>query len=157
MADIIFLVIFFIFIVKGLFKGFLKEIFSLAGFLSGISLAYIYFPMLGRYFMESFTDVKYAAYSAAFFVIFIACVFLFNALGLLLTGFVRAIRLSWLNRAMGGGVGFIKAFVLSLLLVTLLYVSPLSNKIKAQVKNSLIGGVLVRISGMVMSSSDIKV
>jgi len=101
--------------IGGLFTGFIKTIFSLAGFILGVFLA-------GRYYSNladslTFISNETGANIFAFILIFIIVTVIFALLGKIFTKIVSWILLGWVNRLAGAALGAIMgALVISAIL-----------------------------------------
>lgn len=94
----------------GLWKGLVRQLFTLAGVLGGSALALggyrtaaHWVPFVGRGPREI----------VGFLALLLGCVVLSWVLGHLLSRFLESLTLGWANRVAGGGLGLVKAAVLA--------------------------------------------
>ena len=105
-------------IVLSLFKGFVKEIFSLLSYLGGYLIASNYQHEFAQVFMESISS-KAIAKLIAFITIFIITAIIISLMGRVVRSMIMsATKLSIFDRLIGGVVGFGKGLVI---LVAILY------------------------------------
>ncbi|KIH75953.1 membrane protein required for colicin V production [Geoalkalibacter ferrihydriticus] len=110
--DIAILVILAGFTLKGLLRGLLKEICSLAGLLVGALVAFRFHAPFAQWLLDSAGLPSQLAVAAAFLALFLLSVIFFAALGYLLSKFVHLIFLGGFNRLLGAVFGFGQAVVL---------------------------------------------
>jgi membrane protein required for colicin V production len=117
LVDPILLVILFLFGLRGYFKGFFREIFSLAGLIIGFVMAVRYDEAVAAvaesYWKISPIVLKGAAFVAVFFVVY----FLFSLLGWLLHHSEKILLLQSINRIGGIAVGLGKGTAFAALIV----------------------------------------
>ncbi|WP_462324509.1 CvpA family protein [Desulfoplanes sp.] len=117
--DIIFVIILGTLLLRGIFRGMVREIASILGLVLGFFLANTYhdqlLPMVQK-FIETPGYARAVAYLAIFFGTMIA-VFVVSTM---LKQFLKMIMLGWLDRLGGGGLGFAKGLLLcSVILIVL--------------------------------------
>ena len=104
--------------ITGLFRGFFKEIVGTIGVLVAAIVANIVspytIPTLG-----SWISNKALAAIFVWAVVFIAMMFLMNAIATLLSKMISAMQMGWINRLAGGAFGAIKFCLIAALLVSL--------------------------------------
>ncbi len=105
--DIAILVILCGFLLKGLLRGLLKEVCSLAGFFIGAFLAFRYHGPLAESLLKQVDLPAQIAVAITFTVLFLATMVFFLALGFLLSRFVKLLFLGGFNRLIGGVVRFV--------------------------------------------------
>lgn len=109
---------------KGIVKGAVKEVFSLAALLLACFAALWYYPLLLPY-IQPFVTAKWGQLSLACLVIFLTIWIAVNLVGFLLEKFLKLIWLGFFNHAAGLAVGAAKAYLLACVLVVGLLVVPL--------------------------------
>ena len=111
------------FFLYGFFKGIISELFAIGGFITGFIIA-IKFSFLIQPYLLPLVKRETVALILGFLILF-----LLTAGGIIIVGIffkkaIRFVRLSWLDRWIGGAVGLIKGFIIvgliSLLVVTFL-------------------------------------
>ncbi len=116
--DIIISVLLAIGLVSGLRDGLVKQVASLAGLIGGLLLGRAFYLPLGAWMSAFFSISAEAAHIAAFILILVVVPLLFNLVGWLVSKFLSAISLGWVNRLLGGLVGVLKFALLAGVLIT---------------------------------------
>ena len=126
--DILVLVIFLLFLVRGIWIGFIRQISSLLAMLGGFLLAGYFDNDFYRFLLPYFSD-SHTAFLITYFLLFVVFFFLIKLLGLGLSKVMDVTLAIWFDRTVGGLFGVIKGiFVASLIfIVTTSYLSG-SNK-----------------------------
>lgn len=106
-------------VVRGAFRGFLREIASLAGVVLGIWLGGLFQPQLTAYLKAHFASLP-ALPLISFGAIFVAVVILSNVIGQVLKALLKKVSLAWADRALGVGLALFKGLILTYLGIVLL-------------------------------------
>ncbi len=117
--DIIILSVMLFFIVKGVFRGFIREVASLSGIILGIWLANQFQPQATAFLKPHLPATSYLpliSFAAIFIFILIVC----NVLGWALKLFFSKVFLGWLDRTLGAGLAVLKGVILTYLVIVLL-------------------------------------
>jgi membrane protein required for colicin V production len=118
--DIAILVVLTGFVVKGLLRGLLKEVCSLAGLFVGTLLAFHYHGPLAEMLMAQVSLPVPVAIAITFTTLFLCTMIFFLVLGFLLSRFVKLLFLGGFNRLIGGFFGLAQgALLLAVVLFTL--------------------------------------
>ena len=127
---------------RGLFRGFFREIGSLAGVVIGIWLANAYQPHMTEYFrsyLPSSNFLPLISFAAIFTIVFILC----NLAGWGLKVAMEKVFFGWADRTMGAGLAIIKGVIITYFVIVLLTIyvpskAPLiaSSKLAPLVINS---------------------
>lgn len=123
--DIAILVVLVGFIIKGLLRGLLKEVCSLAGLFLGTFLAFRYHAALAEKLLEQFSLPVSVAIAITFTTLFLCTLIAFLALGFLLSRFVKLIFLGGFNRIIGGFFGLAQGTLLLAVVLFTLSLRPL--------------------------------
>jgi membrane protein required for colicin V production len=143
-VDIFILVVLAVFLLKGLVRGFLKEICATLGLLAGGLLAFYYHLPLSKWLMENTALPDRWAVGIAFLLIFLGTVLVFAALGLLLSRFVSLLFLGGFNRVSGGFFGLLQGILLlALILFAVSLQSP--QRLKPLLKASQLSPPFVQL------------
>jgi membrane protein required for colicin V production len=102
-----------------LWRGFVREAVSLAGWVAAFVLANMFVGQLETVLTQWIANVT-GRYVAAFSIVFVATLVMVNVLGALATQVVRAAGLSLLDRLLGTVFGFARGIIIVLVLVYLL-------------------------------------
>ena len=116
-VDIILLVLLFLFALRGYFKGFFREAFSLAGLIVGFMAAVRYNHTVATLGEEYWNISPFALKGAAFVAVFFVFYFLFNLLGWLFHYSEKFLFLQTLNRAGGIVIGIVKGAAVMALII----------------------------------------
>ncbi|PLX83861.1 MAG: colicin V production protein [Desulfuromonas sp.] len=117
-VDIAILVLLAVSLIKGLLRGLLKEVCSLAGLVVGGFLAFRFHAPLAEWMIQSFDLPAKLCVVAAFLALFLSALVAFSALGFLLSRLVKLVFLGGFNRVAGGLFGLAEGV---LLLAVVLY------------------------------------
>ncbi len=111
--DMLIIVILAFCVIRGFFRGFIKELSSIVGVLGGCYAAYTYYPRVAIFFSKLISDT---AYLNIFSSLIIFCVILLtiNYIGNFITFILKIVFLGWFNRVCGVGFGAIKGFLIVL-------------------------------------------
>lgn len=123
--DIAILVVLIGFAIKGLLRGLLKEVCSLAGLFVGTFLAFRYHGPLAERLMEQVDLPVAVAIAITFTALFLCAMLFFLALGFLLSRFVKLLFLGGFNRVIGGFFGLAQGALLLAVILFALSLRPL--------------------------------
>jgi membrane protein required for colicin V production len=115
------------FALKGIIKGAVREVFSLAAMLSACFAAFWYYPVVLPY-IQPHIAAKWGQLCLACLSIFLAVWLAVNLVGFLIEKFLKLIWLGFLDHAAGLAVGAAKAYLLACVLVMGLLVVPLGHE-----------------------------
>lgn len=118
-------------VVKGVLRGFIREVASLFGIILGIWLANEYHPRMTTFLKPYLPGTPYLAL-ISFCAIFILIVLLCNLFGWGLKQFFSKVFLGWLDRALGAALAVLKGVILAYLVIVLLtFFLPASTPLMA--------------------------
>lgn len=101
--DIILIAVLVLFTVIGIWRGFISMIMPLIGIIVGVVLAGLYATTVGGWLsIDNAEHAKWAGYA----IILVAALIVSIILAVILTKFVHLALLGWLNRLLGGILGF---------------------------------------------------
>jgi membrane protein required for colicin V production len=141
--DIIVIVIVGYSLIRGVFRGLVKEVSSIVGVLGGFFAAYSLYGTVAGYLSGVIANASYRSI-LAFLVIFCAVVFLVNLLALVLKYLLKIVFLGWFDRLCGMGFGFLKGvLIVSVLFLALTTFLPKNTPL---IKNSISGPYISMIS-----------
>lgn len=123
--DIIIISVIALSIIIGLFRGFVKELISLATWILAIVLAVVYSGPLAQ--KMTFTQEPFIQTIAAFFVIFIVTVIIGAVVNYVIGRLVRNTPFSAADRILGSGFGLLRGVVLVTVVVLLAGLTPLTQ------------------------------
>jgi len=106
-------------LVRGLFRGIIKEVTSIVGVLIGFYGAYTYYPLIAKWLSQLITNRSYL-YIISFFLAFTVIFLAIGFVGMVLKHVFKATALGWVDRVLGGAFAFVKAIlIVSVLLIAL--------------------------------------
>ncbi len=109
-------------IIRGVFRGIIKEASSIIGVFAGLYAAYTYHPSLSKDlagFKNLFPTGEYINI-ISFLLLFTLVFLIVGALGILIRILLKIVFLSWVDRLFGGVFGFIRGFMIASVLVFVL-------------------------------------
>lgn len=107
------------FTIKGVLKGFIREIASLAGIILGIWLGILYIPEVTQILSGYVPDSRFLPL-ISFALIFAAVLILCNIIGWALRYFFKKVFLGWFDKLMGAVFAVLKTILLTYLVIVLL-------------------------------------
>ncbi|MEF3167873.1 MAG: CvpA family protein [Deltaproteobacteria bacterium] len=148
--DILIGVIIVVAFVRGLWTGFSRSVSTLAGLVAGFWVAMHLFGPLSERLLFILSNEMWARV-AAFVLVFLFVYLGFFLVGVVLQGFLRLIRLGWLDRIAGAGVGIAKGLVMVgvLLFVLTLFLPPKSDLLSGSVLYPRLVAVAQGLSALV--------
>jgi len=125
--DILIIVFMGLMFIRGIFRGFLKEVFSLAGVIMGIYIGAHYHVILAVYL----TWLKHPVLIkiVAFLIVFIVTYTGFSILGLILRKIFQTLFLGWLDRILGSLFGLIEGSFIVGIFLYLFHLFPLGQEV----------------------------
>ena len=107
------------FLIKGIFRGFFREIASLAGIICGLVIGNHYHPQMADY-LKAYIPLERPLPLIGFIILFIAVIIGFHLFGLLLHSLFKRLLIGWFDRTLGICFALIKGIIVSYLLIVLL-------------------------------------
>lgn len=133
--DIIILVVIGVGVIQGLMKGFVKQLASIVGLIAGLLVARALFASVAEKLAPVLGTSTVIAQILAFVLIWVAVPLGFVLVAFFLTKALDAVRLGWLNRWLGSGLGALKYMILIGLAIHVLeYIDPKDEMIDATKK-----------------------
>jgi membrane protein required for colicin V production len=130
--DIIILAAVIFFLIRGIFRGIVREIGSLAGVVLGIWLANAYHPQVAMFLKSFVPPGKYLPF-VAFALIFIFVLLLGNLVGWLFKKLFQKMFLGWVDRILGACLALVKGIVLSYLFIAVVtFLAPQDSSLVTQ-------------------------
>jgi membrane protein required for colicin V production len=141
-VDPIIAVVFLGFAIRGLMRGFLRELLSLVGLFLGLWLALLKFIPLGEWLQSRFPLTEPLPFHLAFLVIFLSVSGVAGIVGYVLHRAAKGLLMGWVDAIAGLGFGSIKGVVILTVLLFLLAHLPLAESIRAPLQTSTVVGYL---------------
>lgn len=115
--DIVIIIIVGFCLIRGFFRGLVKELSSIIGVLGGFYAAYTYYREIAKFLSKWVSNTSYVNI-ISFMLIFCLVFILISILGIIIKYILNIAFLGWVDRICGAGFGIIK----SLLIVSVLFV-----------------------------------
>jgi len=119
LLDVIIIACMVFLIVRGIFRGFIREVGSLAGVILGIWLASLYQPQMTD-FLKPFLPTGKFLPLISFALIFLGILVFCNVVGWLLKKLVKKIFLGWADRTLGAALAVLKGVIITYFAIVLL-------------------------------------
>ncbi len=141
--DILVSIIFGFCLIRGIFRGLVKELSSIIGVMAGYYAAYSYYPPVAKFLSQWVSVVAYSRL-IGFLVVFIAVFLIISILGVIIKYLMSIAFLGWADRISGGIFGLIKGLLIaSVLFIVFTTFLPKNASI---VKDSAVAPYLSHIS-----------
>ncbi len=141
--DIIIIIIVGYGLIRGIFRGMIKEASSIIGVLAGFYAAYTYYPAVSEALMPWITNVPFLNI-ISFMILFCGVFMVIAMVGVVIKYFMNVASLGWIDRILGASLGFVKGIlIVSVILVALTAFLPKEAKL---VKASLLAPHVTLIS-----------
>ncbi len=114
--DILLAIIIVYSLVRGIFRGLVKEISSIVGVVGGFFAGYTFYPNLAGMIGKVFSNQAYARL-VAFLAIFILVYLAISICGVIIKYLMNIVYLGWTDRIGGGLFGLTKAILIAAVLV----------------------------------------
>lgn len=151
--DIAILVVLAGFLIKGLLRGLLKEVCSLAGLFVGAFLAFRFHGPLAEELMRRVDLPTQIAVVITFMTLFLATMIFFLVLGFLLSRFVKLLFLGGFNRVVGGFFGLAQGVLLLAVVLFALWLRPLPWGMDDMKRGSTLAPPFVELGRAVLDGS----
>jgi membrane protein required for colicin V production len=142
-------------IIRGLFRGLVKEVSSIIGVLGGFYAAHSYYPMAANLLSGIVKDQAYLNI-LSFLIIFCGILIVISILGVVIKYLLNVAFLGWIDRICGVGFGLIKG----VLIVTVLFIilTTFLSKGTPLIKKSILAPHVIWISEKMVGlvSDDMK-
>ncbi len=142
-------------IIRGLFRGLVKEVSSIIGVLGGFYAAYSYYPMVAKLLSGVIKEQSYLSI-LSFLIIFCGILIVISILGVVIKYLLNVAFLGWIDRICGVGFGLIKG----VLIVTVIFIilTTFLSKGTPLIKKSILAPHVIWISEQMVGlvSDDMK-
>ena len=141
--DIIIIIILGFCVIRGVFRGLIKELSSIIGVLGGFFAAYSYYMVLARPLSRWISNVGYLNI-LSFLIIFCGILIIISILGVVIKYVLNIAFLGWVDRICGAWFGITKGILIAaVLLITLTAFLPRNAPV---IKNSILAPHVTLIS-----------
>ena len=142
-------------LVRGIFIGLIKELFSIVGVFGGFYAAYTYYMKVGKLFSSWISNTSYLNI-LSFLIIFCGVFIIISIIGVIIKYLLNIAFLGWVDHICGAGFSTIKGIlIVSMLLMILTAFLPNNTPL---IKNSLLSPIISSVSGKMSKvvSKDMK-
>lgn len=141
--DIIVIVILGYCLIRGIFRGLVKELSSIIGVFGGYYAAYTYYPVLAKPLSKWIANAGYLNIFS-FLIIFCGVFIIISILGIIINYLLKIVFLGWLDRVSGAMFGAMKGIlIVSVLLIALTAFLPKGTPV---IKDSLLSPYVTLVS-----------
>ncbi|MFO7970250.1 MAG: CvpA family protein [Desulfobacterales bacterium] len=141
--DIIVIVILGYCLIRGIFRGLVKELSSIIGVFGGFYAAYTYYPILAKPLSKWIANTGYLNL-LSFMIIFCGVFIIISILGIIINYLLKIVFLGWLDRVSGAMFGAVKGIlIVSVLLIALTAFLPKGTPV---IKDSLLSPYVTLVS-----------
>lgn len=141
--DIFIIVVLAFCLIRGIFRGLVKEISSIIGVLGGFYAAYTYYPFVAGLISPWISNKVYLNI-ISFVLLFSIILILISILGVILKYLMNIASLGWFDRILGAGFGFVKGvLIVSVIFVALTAFLPKGAPV---IKNSILSPKVALVS-----------
>lgn len=130
-------------LIRGIFRGLIKELSSIVGTLGGFYAAYSYYPLAAKYLTSWISNPGYLRITS-FLLIFVLVFLAVSLSGVVIKYFMNIAYLGWTDRICGALFGFTKGLLISTVIVLVL--TTFLQKNAAILKESYSAHHLIRFS-----------
>ena len=153
LVDIAILVILCFFLLKGVFRGLLREVCSLLGLVLGGVFAFTFHLPLAQLLQDSFKLPAQFCIWGSFLAIFLLLVILFAVIGFVLHRFVKLVFLGGFNRLAGAIFGIIQGVVILAMIVLALSSSVAPDAVRGLINGSQLAPPFVALGESIFTGS----
>ncbi len=142
-------------LVRGIFRGLIKELSSIVGVFAGFYAAYTYYMKVGKLFSSWISNTAYLNI-LSFLIVFCVVFIIISIIGVIIKYLLNIAFLGWVDHIFGAGFGTIKGIlIVSMLLMILTAFLPKNTPL---IKNSLLSPIIASVSGKMSKvvSKDMK-
>ncbi|OQY14123.1 MAG: colicin V production protein [Desulfobacteraceae bacterium 4572_187] len=141
--DIIVIVILGYCLIRGVFRGFIKELSSIIGVLGGFYAAFTYYMVVAKPLSKWIANSGYLNI-LSFLIIFCGVFIMISILGVIINYLLKIVFLGWLDRIFGAVFGAMKGIlIVSVLLIALTAFLPRGTSV---IKDSLLSQHVLLVS-----------
>ena len=131
-------------IIRGLFRGFVKEISSIIGVMAGYYAAFTYYDDLSAYLSSMIAPGETYLHILSFLILFCGVYLIISLLGVLIKFLMKIAFMGWIDRILGTLFGGIKGgLIVSVILIALATLLP---KDTALIRKSVLSQHVVKVS-----------
>lgn len=117
--DILLIAILAFCLIRGIFRGLIKELSSIVGVLGGLYAAYAYYPLLAKVLSRWITNPAYSNILSCL-IIFVVIYIVVSVIGVMIKYFMNIVFLGWTDRVCGAFFGAVKGALIAAVLILIL-------------------------------------
>ncbi|MEJ2041405.1 MAG: CvpA family protein [Desulfosarcinaceae bacterium] len=106
-------------LIRGIFRGLVKELSSIIGVMGGLYAAYTYYPHVARILSGWIGNAGWLNIASCL-VLFFGVYLIVSILGVVIKYFMNIVFLGWTDRLCGAGLGAVKGLLISAVMLTVL-------------------------------------
>jgi membrane protein required for colicin V production len=145
--DVVVIVILGFCLIRGIFRGLIKEMSSIVGVLAGFYAAYTYYPWPAKLFSRWVENSGYQNI-LGFLIIFLMVLLIVGILGIVIKYVLKIASLGWLDRICGAGFATVKGILI--VAVIILMLTTFLPKGAPIITESLLSPYIMRVSGIMV-------
>lgn len=143
LLDIVLIAILAFCLIRGIFRGLIKELSSIVGVLGGLYAAYTYYGLLAKALSRWITNVDYL-YIISCLIIFAVVYLVVSVIGIMIKYFMNIVFLGWTDRLCGAFFGAVKGILIAAVLILIL--TTFLPKNSAILKDSFAARHMMKVS-----------
>lgn len=124
------------FAIRGLIRGFFRELLALVGLFLGLWLALLKFASFGEWLQRQTSLADPLPFHVAFLAVFFGVSLVANVVGFFLQKVAKGLLMGWLDATVGMGFGAVKGVMVLTVLLFLVAYLPLPDAVRAQLQAS---------------------
>lgn len=154
--DMLIIVILAFCVIRGVFRGLIKEMSSIIGVLAGFYAAYSYYMVIAELLSRWISSAAYLNI-LSFLILFCSVFFIISILGVVIKYVLDIAFMGWVDRVFGAGFGIIKGILIIsvLLIIFTAFLPQNASLVKDSVLASHVAFVSERMAKIV--SKDLKI
>lgn len=129
--DIVVTVIMGFCLIRGIFRGLIKEVSSIVGVFGGFYAAYTYYGQVSTYLADWISTPAYLNI-VSFLIVFCAVFIIISVLGIIIKYIMNITFMGWIDRIFGAAFGILKGVLITSILLIILtaFLPPKASVIK---------------------------
>ena len=135
-------------LIRGIFRGLIKELASIVGVLAGLYAARMYYAPVSGLLAKWITNVAYREI-AGFFIVFCGVLLVVGILGIIIKYVLKIVSAGWIDRLLGSVFATVKAVLIAAVL--LLVLTTFLPKRTSVVKDSMLAPHVMTLSGEIVN------
>lgn len=153
--DILLVIILGFCLIRGVFRGLIKELASIVGVLGGLYTAYTYYPLIAKMLSRWLTNQNYLNIFSCLLIFGMVCIII-SVIGVMIKYFMNIMFIGWTDRICGAFLGAVKGILIVAALILIL--TSFLPKNAPILKDSLVARYIMTVSATMakISSKEMK-